>query len=222
MTPVLELKNISKNFGPLEILRDISFSLESGRTLAIMGPSGAGKSTLLHIAGLMEKPTGGHINLLGRTARNLSEKERARERLDTIGFLFQFHYLLPEFDSLENTLIPARLAGDDLRIAGKNAEDILRRLGVGRRLHHRPNQLSGGEQQRVALARALIRKPKILLCDEPTGNLDQKTAEEVWNLIMDEVRNENLAAIIATHNESLARHASLSYHLSDGILKERK
>ncbi len=221
MTSVLELKNVTKNFGPLRILEDINLSLKKGKVIAILGPSGAGKSTLLHIAGLMEKPSGGEIHLNNKPAHQLSEVERSHERLNTLGFLFQFHHLLPEFDVLENALIPCRLANDNMKSSTKYARVVLNRLGLGERLHHRPHQLSGGEQQRVALARALVRKPQILLCDEPTGNLDQNTAQEVWRLIFDEVKNEGLATIIVTHNEGLASQASLSYYLTGGVLQQQ-
>ncbi len=222
MTPTVELKNVSKNFGALQVLKDISFHLNKNESMAILGPSGAGKSTLLHIAGLMEKQSGGDVILNGRASQTINEKERSLTRMNQIGFVFQFHYLLPEFDVLENVLIPARLAGDDVSKMILEAKSLLERLGVGERLHHRPNQLSGGEQQRVALARALIRKPLLLLCDEPTGNLDQQTAKDVGKLIFEEVKNEGVAAMIVTHNEALASYATMSYDLVNGILTKRK
>ncbi len=216
MANILELQGISKSFGHLEILRDLAFELKEGQSVAILGPSGSGKSTFLHIAGLMEKPTAGEILLRGKKAGALSEDERARERLDTIGFLFQFHYLLPEFNVLENVLVPPRLAGDDLMMAEKSARSLLDRLGLGERLTHKPHQLSGGEQQRVALARALVRKPKLLLCDEPTGNLDLNTAKNVTDLIFSEVQRGGVATILVTHNEALAKQAGTAYHLAQG------
>ncbi len=216
MANALELKSISKSFGSLEILRGLDFSLAEGESAAILGPSGAGKSTLLHIAGMMEHPTTGSVVIGGRDMSKLSDAERANERLNHIGFLFQFHHLLPDFNVLENVLIPARLAGDDLNAATDEARRLLDRLGLSERLTHRPHQLSGGEQQRVGLARALIRKPKLLLCDEPTGNLDQTTALHVSDLIFTEVRRERVATIVVTHNDALAKLAGTAYHLEQG------
>jgi lipoprotein-releasing system ATP-binding protein len=215
-TPVLELRGIHKKFGDLRILRGVDLTLSAGESTAILGPSGAGKSTLLHIAGLMERPSEGELRVAGRDARRMSERELARERLDTIGFLFQFHHLLPDFNVLENVLMPARLAGDELALAERRAKEILERLGLSERLHHRPHELSGGEQQRTGLARALIRRPKLLLCDEPTGNLDSVTAHEVAELIWTEVKREGVAAIIVTHNERLASQAGSAQHLAEG------
>jgi lipoprotein-releasing system ATP-binding protein len=220
MTPVLELQDISKNFGPLEILRHVNLTLGKGDSLAILGPSGAGKSTLLHIAGLMEQPTSGNVLIEGRLRSGMSERELAHERLHTIGFLFQFHYLLPDFDVLENVVMPARLAGDSLANATADAKHLLDRLGLSARLTHLPNQLSGGEQQRVALARSIIRRPRLLLCDEPTGNLDKHNADDMMNLLWTEMERFGLAAILVTHNEALAKRASMSYHLSDGNFVE--
>ncbi|MCB4755670.1 MAG: ABC transporter ATP-binding protein [Elusimicrobia bacterium] len=216
MTPILELKNISKSFGDLVVLRQVDLTLEKGTSIAIVGPSGAGKSTLLHIAGLMEKPSGGEVWINGHAGHTLPESERARERLNTIGFLFQFHYLLPDFNVLENVLLPPRLAGDELESATQEAKRILDRLGLTPRLHHLPSQLSGGEQQRTALARALIRHPKLLLCDEPTGNLDKQHAAEMMDLLWAEMSQYETAVILVTHNEALAKRTRMSYHLSDG------
>jgi len=220
MGVVLELKSIQKKFGDLEILAGLDFSLHSGEMAIITGTSGAGKSTLLHISGLMERPSNGQVYINGIDTGPLKENDRARTRLDQIGFLFQFHYLLPELDVLENTLIPTKLAGEDHRKATGSAKNLLERLGLSDRIHHRPNQLSGGEQQRTALARALIRKPKILLCDEPTGNLDEHTSKTVWDLITAEVDKENVATVVVTHNQSLASRARMSYHLANGKLSE--
>lgn len=220
MDKVLTLQNISKNFDELKILTDVSMEISRGQKIAILGPSGAGKSTLLHISGLMERPSSGTIYLEGKDSTKLSETELAQTRLNTIGFLFQFHYLLPEFDVLENTMIPIRLAKGNLVEGEKEAQNILDRLGLTPRLHHRPSRLSGGEQQRAALARAMIQHPRLLLCDEPTGNLDSHTAHDMMNLIWEEVKLQNLATVIVTHNEDLASHVDISYHLSDGKLKQ--
>lgn len=216
MANLLELSRLSKSFGELQILSNLNFSLEEGTSAAVVGPSGAGKSTFLHIAGLMERATEGVVNINGKDAGQMSEDERAHERLDRIGFLFQFHHLLPDFSVLENILIPARLAGDDLERATREAETLLERLGLSNRSTHRPHQLSGGEQQRAGLARALIRRPRLLLCDEPTGNLDLHTASSVAALIWSEVKRSGLSTIIVTHNEMLARQADTTYLLSDG------
>lgn len=222
MANVLELKNISKSFGALEILRGIDMSLAAGESTAIVGPSGAGKSTLLHIAGIMERPTTGDVLLNGRNLNGLSENERARVRLDSIGFLFQFHYLLPDFDVLENVLVPGRLAGDDLSAVRRDALALLEKLGLKDRLTHKPNQLSGGEQQRAALARAMIRKPKLLMCDEPTGNLDPHTADGVSDLILREVKEAGVSAIIVTHNMGLAKRVEKTVYLSEGKVSAKK
>jgi lipoprotein-releasing system ATP-binding protein len=219
---VLELRGVAKRFGDLEILSGVDLALTAGRSAAVIGPSGAGKSTLLHIAGLMERPTGGTVLIRSRDAGGLSEAERARERLDTVGFLFQFHYLLPDFDVIENVMMPSRIAGDDLAAARRRAEENLGRLGLSDRMHHRPYQLSGGEQQRAGLARALMRKPRLLLCDEPTGNLDQQTADSVADLIWSEIHREGVAALIVTHNERLAARANMVFHLTKGSFAEAR
>lgn len=217
---VLEFRSVGKRFGDLEILTEVNLALTAGRSAAVIGPSGAGKSTLLHIAGLMERPTSGSVLINSRNTADLNDREHARERLDTIGFLFQFHYLLPDFDVLENILMPARIAGDDLTVARKRAEENLARLGLSERLHHRPYQLSGGEQQRAGLARALMRRPRLLLCDEPTGNLDQQTADSVSDVIWSEIQREGVAALIVTHNERLAARAHSIFQLSKGAFVE--
>ncbi|OVE76134.1 hypothetical protein BVX98_06555 [bacterium F11] len=215
---LLYLLNIKKSFGALQILDEVSLKLNEGESIAILGPSGAGKSTLLHIAGLMEKPSGGSVLIKGQKMEIMSEYHRAQERRDRVGFLFQFHYLLPDFDVIENVLIPARMAKDNLVNAEKEAHEILEQLGLENRLHHRPYQLSGGEQQRAALARALIRKPDILLCDEPTGNLDQKTGQSVMSLVWSEIKTRKLASIIVTHNEKIAKEADSICYLENGHL----
>lgn len=217
---VLRLEQIHKRFGPLEILHGVSLTLAPGSSTVILGPSGSGKSTLLHIAGLMERPTGGAVYVDETDTSSFSDQQLAGIRLNSIGFLFQFHYLLPEFTALENVLIPARLAGDDIETATKEAKSLMAKLGLAERLDHKPNQLSGGEQQRAAFARAMLRRPKLLLCDEPTGNLDQQTADEMMNLLWHEIRDRGTSAIVVTHNELLARHAGASYHLEKGVFRE--
>lgn len=220
--PILELSGVGKSFGQLQILSGVNLTLSAGKSAAVLGPSGVGKSTLLHIAGLMERPSAGIVKINGREAGNLGDVDLARERLNTIGFLFQFHYLLPDFDVLENVLMPARIAGDDIPEAERRAEETLTRLGLGERLHHRPYQLSGGEQQRAGLARAMMRKPRLLLCDEPTGNLDQQTADGVADVIWNEIHRQGVAALIVTHNERLASRADAIFHLSKGAFEETR
>lgn len=216
MADILNVENLSKSFGKLDILNGLAFSLEEGKSAAVLGPSGAGKSTFLHIVGLMERPTGGTVQIAGRSVSELSDEELARQRLDGIGFLFQFHHLLPDFTVLENVLIPGRLAGDDLDSSEREARGLLERLGLSERLEHKPHQLSGGEQQRAGLARALVRHPKLLLCDEPTGNLDPHTAASVAELIWSEVKRNGVSTIIVTHNQTLADEADAAYRLEDG------
>jgi predicted ABC-type transport system involved in lysophospholipase L1 biosynthesis ATPase subunit len=174
------------------------------------------------VAGLMDRPSAGEISLNGSIVSPDDEAKRARLRLDTIGFLFQFHYLLPDFSVLENTLLPVRLAKTDLAQGEDRARRLLGRLGLEARLNHWPHQLSGGEQQRAALARAMIRNPRLLLCDEPTGNLDGKTAGEMIRLLWETAREEKTAVVLVTHNEELARQVDTSYHLVDGKLERGK
>jgi lipoprotein-releasing system ATP-binding protein len=219
MAEILKLENVAKSFGALEILRDVSLGVNEGESVAILGESGAGKSTLLHICGLMEQATRGVVALDGRDCSALSADARARVRLDTVGFLFQFHYLLPDFSVLENVLMPARLAGDNLRRAEDDARALLERVGLSHRLAHRPHELSGGEQQRAGLVRALLRAPRLLLCDEPTGNLDPSTASAVADVIWAELGLGKIATILVTHNETLARRADRAYYVVDGTLR---
>ncbi|MFN0118691.1 MAG: ABC transporter ATP-binding protein [Elusimicrobiota bacterium] len=215
---VLELTDISKSFGNLHILKGASLQLKRGEIIAILGASGVGKSTLLHLAGLMEKPTSGEIFIDNEKVLELSHEEKSFLRLSKIGFLFQFHYLLPDFSALENVMIPARLANDNLNDAEKKARELLTKLGLVDRLSHRPYELSGGEQQRVAFARSMMRDPHILLCDEPTGNLDEASALDMFQLIRESVLEKNMAAIVVTHNEGLAKHTDKIYHLKEGKL----
>jgi len=216
---ILTLENLNKNFGSLEILKGINFSINQGESVAIVGPSGTGKSTFLHISGLMEKPSSGRILINEQDTRHLSDDDSARLRLDHIGFLFQFHYLLPDFNVIENVMIPNRLAKDDMTSSRIKAMDLLERLGLKNRLTHRPSELSGGEQQRTALARALIRKPQLLLCDEPTGNLDHETAEDVMSLISKEMDSSAVATIIVTHNEKVAGKIQKRLYLENGTFE---
>lgn len=206
---ILSAKNIAKSYSqadgsPLNILHDINLEVKSGEIVALVGPSGSGKSTLLHILGLLDTPTGGSLTINGNEVSNLSEQQRTLTRRSDIGFIYQFHHLLPEFSALENIVLPQMVAGKNQSEAEERAMTLLKRLRLDHRADHRPARLSGGEQQRVAIARALANRPKLLLADEPTGNLDPETAEEVFQLFMTVVRKTGIAALIATHNMELA------------------
>jgi ABC-type lipoprotein export system ATPase subunit len=187
----------------------------------VWGPSGAGKSTLLHVLGLMTPPSGGRFELFGRDAASLSDGERARLRNQKIGFLFQFHHLLPDLSLLENVMIPLLIRREPAASAREKARTLLERLGLGHRLRHRPSETSGGEQQRTALARALVGDPALILADEPTGNLDRERGHEVEDLLRREVRARNAALVLVTHNESLAETADRRVPLIDGRVEVR-
>jgi len=217
---LLRIENITKEYpapaGPLRILNGISLTLERGESVAVMGPSGSGKSTLLSILGALEPPTSGLVSLDGANPFQLNEPELAGFRNSKIGFVFQDHCLLPQCSVLENVLIPTLVAkspGDEA-----HARELLDRVGLGSRLDHLPAQLSGGEKQRVAIARALIRGPLLLLCDEPTGNLDRKSAESVADLLMDLHRQRQTIMVLVTHSDKLAAHAARRFELVDGRL----
>ncbi|MCP4923889.1 MAG: ABC transporter ATP-binding protein [bacterium] len=197
----------------LRVLDSVSLELKAGEAVALVGPSGVGKSTLLHIAGLLDVPTSGEITLLGHSGTGLSDRVRTQLRRDHIGFVYQAHHLLPEFTALENVMFPQLVANKSRKKARERAEMLLSIVGLEERLHHRPSQLSGGEQQRVAIARALVNNPMVLLADEPTGNLDTKTAERVFKLLLTLVREKGLCALIATHNEALAAQLDRTIHL---------
>ncbi|HWY15152.1 MAG TPA: ABC transporter ATP-binding protein [Rhizomicrobium sp.] len=202
----------------LEVFRDVSLSVKRGELVALIGQSGAGKSSLLHMAGLLESPSEGEIWIDGFSASALPDSERTRLRRDRIGFVYQAHHLLPEFSAVENVMMPQLIAGLSKRDAEKEAKRILELLGLGQRLTHRPNQLSGGEQQRVAIARALANHPSLLLADEPTGNLDPRTASGVFDALVALVHAEGLAALVATHNAELAGKMDRSLLLHEGRL----
>ncbi len=222
--PILELREIVRSFGEgqsvLRILRGASLAIRPGEVVALIGPSGAGKSTLLHTAGLLESPDAGMVILGGRDCADLNDKERTEIRRNELGFVYQAHNLLPEFDALENVALPERIAGASKAEANAEAVRLLTMMGLGERLDHRPTELSGGEQQRVAIARALANKPRLLLADEPTGNLDPKTAKLVFDELIALVRRENLAALIATHNLDLAAKMDRAVVLHEGRLVE--
>ncbi|MEK0081645.1 ABC transporter ATP-binding protein [Benzoatithermus flavus] len=220
--PVLRLSGIKRRFRQgevaLEVLQGIDLALAPGTIAALVGPSGAGKSTLLHIAGLLERPSAGEVAIDGRACSGLGDAERTRLRRERIGFVYQFHHLLPDFTALENVLMPQLIAGRGRREARVRAEGLLSRLGLAPRLDHRPARLSGGEQQRVAIARALANGPGLILADEPTGNLDPHTADEVFKVLLEIVRETGTAALIATHNPELAARMDVTYRLMDGRL----
>ncbi|HVT23214.1 MAG TPA: ABC transporter ATP-binding protein [Rhizomicrobium sp.] len=220
----LRLDRVTRMFkegeGTLEVFRDVSLAVQPGELVALVGPSGAGKSSLLHIAGLLEAPSSGEVLIGNQSASALPDSERTRLRRDTIGFIYQAHHLLPEFDALENVILPQRIAGKPRKAAEAEATRLLVALGLGERLDHRPSQLSGGEQQRVAIARALANQPKILLADEPTGNLDPRTSGGVFDALLSLVRNEGVAALVATHNHDLAGRMDRTLVLDQGRLSQ--
>jgi lipoprotein-releasing system ATP-binding protein len=204
----------------LEILNQADFAVWAGQSVALIGPSGAGKSTLLHIAGLLEHPDGGEVFIEGIPTSTLSDGERTRIRRNEIGFVYQFHHLLGEFSALENVVLPQMIRGLTRNEAQRRSSELLSYLGLKDRLHHRPAELSGGEQQRVAIARAVANAPRILLADEPTGNLDPRTSEHVFGTLAQLVRASGLAAIVATHNMDLAQRMDRRVTLRDGQVVE--
>lgn len=221
-TPTLELKNVYRSFKQgtqtLEVLRGVNLDIEKGEIVALIGPSGSGKSTMLQIAGLLEKPTKGEIYLDGQRCSKLGDALRTALRRDYLGFVYQYHNLLGDFDATENVMLPQLIAGAQMKTAREKSEWLLKRLGLEKRLKHRPAELSGGEQQRVAIARALANTPKLLLADEPTGNLDPKTAEIVFSELLAIVKETGLSALIATHNFELADKMDRKVKLDEGKL----
>jgi len=224
-TAALHLIDIQRTYHQagetLPVLRGASLTLEPGEIVALVGPSGAGKSTLLHVAGLLEKPDGGQVWLQGRDCGRMGDGERTAMRRNSIGFVYQFHHLLPEFTAVENVMLPQMIAGLSKSVARARAMELLGMVGLAKRASHRPAKLSGGEQQRVAIVRALANAPRVLIGDEPTGNLDHHTADDVMNALVAIVRNVGLGALIATHNLELARRMDRIVTLEDGVLVER-
>ncbi len=222
--PALAARGLHRSFkqGPREInvLRGADLAIWPGETVALVGPSGAGKSTLLHILGLLERPDSGSVVIGGQECSELDDAARTRVRRTEVGFVYQFHHLLAEFSALENVVLPQRIAGLDRKEAERRACDLLRIFGLAERADHRPAELSGGEQQRVAIARAVANAPKLLLADEPTGNLDPPTAERVFQQLLQFVQKAGLAAVIATHNLELAGRMDRVVQLADGLLLE--
>jgi lipoprotein-releasing system ATP-binding protein len=219
---VLRLQGVRRRFvqggAELEVLTGIDLALAPATLAALVGPSGSGKSTLLHIAGLLERPSAGEVVIEGRACGRLGDAERTRIRRERVGFVYQFHHLLPDFTALENVVLPQLIAGRSRREARARAEELLGGLGLSARLGHRPAKLSGGEQQRVAIARALANRPALILADEPTGNLDLHTADEVFELFLSVVRESGAAALIATHNPELAARMDVTWRLGQGTI----
>lgn len=224
--PVLALRGLERVYkteaGDLPVLRGVDLDVYPGEVVGLIGPSGSGKSSLLHSAGLLERPDAGLVALEGRDCSKLSERARTRIRLGTVGFVYQFHHLLPEFSALENVAMPLTIAGKSRREAEARASELLESLGLGHRLNHQPAQMSGGEQQRVAIARALANRPKLLLADEPTGNLDPATSTAVFQALYQVCREQGVAAVIATHNMELARYMDRVVALKDGYLEVQR
>ena len=222
--PLIFLHGISRTFrqgdATLDVLKGAELAVWAGQSVALVAPSGSGKSTLLHIAGLLEHPDGGEVYIEGTATTNLNDTQRTRIRRNDIGFVYQFHHLLPEFSALENVMLPQMLRGLSRKDAEARASELLSYLGLKERLAHRPAELSGGEQQRVAIARAVANAPRILLADEPTGNLDVHTAEHVFGALRQLVRASGLAAIIATHNLDIAAQMDRRVTIRDGKVVE--
>ena len=224
LLPALELRAIARSYdegeAKLDIFKDLSLVVNPGEIVALVGPSGAGKSSLLHIAGLLEAPTGGEVFIAGQNCTELDDKARTRVRRIGIGFVYQFHHLLPEFTAVENVIMPQLIANIPKCEAKERAEHLLVRLGLEPRMAHRPGELSGGERQRVAIARAIANRPLLLLADEPTGNLDPETADHVHGEFLRLIADEGLGALIATHNLDLAKRMSRVVQLEKGKLRE--
>ena len=223
--PLFSARGVTRTYqtasGGLTVLKGVDLDVMPGEVVGLIGPSGSGKSSLLHAAGLLEHPTSGEIVFEGERVADLPESARTQLRLRRIGFVYQFHHLLPEFDARDNVALPLRIAGVKQAAARARAEELLTQLGLGERLAHQPAQLSGGEQQRVAVARALANRPRLLLADEPTGNLDPATSQTVFEALHKLVKETGVAALIATHNMELAGHMDRVFALKDGHLEER-
>ena len=216
---MIEIKNIRKSFGELEVLKGIDLTIDKGEVVSIVGPSGAGKTTLLQIIGTLDYPDSGSVCFDNIDVTKLSQKKLADFRNRHIGFVFQFHQLLPEFTALENIMIPAYIAGTSTKEARQRAEELLQFMGLNNRGHHKPNELSGGEKQRVAVARALMNNPSVILADEPSGSLDSKNKEELHQLFFELRDKYGQTFIIVTHDEQLAAITDRTIHMRDGLLE---
>jgi lipoprotein-releasing system ATP-binding protein len=223
MSDILDVRGLQRSFSQggetIKVLRGVDLSIAPGEIVALLGPSGSGKSTLLQAVGLLEGGFDGSIRILGEEVAALDNEGRTRVRRDSLGFVYQFHHLLPDFSALENVMLPQLVINRSEDEARARAENLLSALGLEHRLTHRPSQLSGGEQQRVAVARALANRPKLVLADEPTGNLDEATADIVLTQFLDLVRGQGAAALVATHNERLAKRMDRLVRLHEGQLK---
>ena len=224
MTAVLELRGVVRQYksegGVLRVLEGADLTLNQGELVGLIGPSGSGKSTLLHTAGLLEKPEDGEVYLEGENCMALNDAGRTRLRREKLGFVYQFHHLLPEFNARDNVAMPLMVGGMKRRSAREKAEELLAEMGLSERLTHQPGQMSGGEQQRVAIARALVNDPRLVIADEPTGNLDPATTERVFESLIRMARSEGAAVLVATHNMALTRHMDRVLTLRDGKLTE--
>ena len=222
--PALVMKNVRRRFrqgaGWLEVLSGVSLSIDRGERVALVGPSGSGKSTLLQVAGLLDSPDRGSVRIGGVEGRGATDAVRTALRRDRIGFVYQFHHLLPELSALDNVLLPRMISGAGYTRAAERARDLLRKVGLAERMNHRPTQLSGGEQQRVAVCRAIVNRPLILLADEPTGNLDLETAESVMSMLLELAAGEGMAILAATHDLGLAERLDRSVALRRGAVVE--
>jgi lipoprotein-releasing system ATP-binding protein len=220
---VISIRGLERRYvtgaGVLPVLKGVDLDIHPGEIVGLIGPSGSGKSSLLHAAGLLEHPDAGRISVLGRDCSDLSDRQRTRVRLATVGFVYQFHHLLPEFSALDNVALPQMIAGKSRKEAQGRARSLLTDLGLADRVEHQPAQMSGGEQQRVAVARALANSPRLLLADEPTGNLDPTTSASVFENLYGLARRTGVAALVATHNLELARHMDRVLTLRDGHLE---
>lgn len=215
---MLKLTNITKSFGSLQVLKGVDLEIHRGEVVSIIGPSGAGKTTLLQIMGTLDRPDGGSVSFDGVAVEAMKERELSAFRNRHIGFVFQFHQLLPEFTALENVMIPAFIGGVERREAEAQALELLQLMGLGDRAQHKPNELSGGEKQRVAVARALINKPDVVLADEPSGSLDSHNKEELYRLIFDLRNRLGQTFVIVTHDEALAQMTDRTIHIIDGMI----
>lgn len=222
---IVTMEDVSRTYqqggDKVQVLDAVNLTIGTGEMVALTGPSGSGKSTLLHQVGLLERPDKGDVVIDTTRTRKMSDRGRTRLRREKLGFIYQFHHLLPEFSALENVIIPQLIAGLSRRKAASKAKEMLARLNMDHRENHRPGELSGGEQQRVAIARALVREPLLLLADEPTGNLDEATSETVFGALMDIITERKTAALIATHNQDLAKRMTRHLTLQQGKLEEK-